>query len=201
MWPVRRIWDLRLSRVYPNVGTYKSPTGCIIVLPCVLRGWERAFLSAVMIVMQPVANLAPVCRFLAIFAFCWTVSFPLASQDLKPLKDVISVSSPVYVPTRCAGLLTAMMEWTGQVRIGQETWQLMKSAVETHLAVATLIALPDSGNTVEKMSTIILRDASNIADLYVERMKRNYAAGGQAFGDDSLIRSDLVLCENLEGIE
>jgi len=134
---------------------------------------------------------------IAILAAGFLTAFPAASQDLKPLRDTISSSGPVYTATRCAALYMAIGQWVGPERMGDESWQKVTSTWSWFLEAAVHAGQPDSGSTIKNYTDIVVRDAFNIVSLYQSRMEQNYAATGQGFGEDSLIDSDLDLCKFL----
>jgi hypothetical protein len=53
----------------------------------------------------------------------------------------------------------------------------------------------ESGNTMETDVEIIALTARSIANLYLARMRSNYAAQGEAYGQDELIKSDMFVCQ------
>lgn len=119
------------------------------------------------------------------------------SQDMKPLADVGANAAAPYAPARCAGLYQAMMEWIGINRMGDEAWGTMDTARESLIMFSAWIAQDTSGGTIEHQVELAVRDVRNIADLYLARLETNYASGGQAFGEDDVIQSDLTLCKSI----
>ena len=138
---------------------------------------------------------------IVILVASFLTALPVASQDLKPLKDTLANSGPVYVATRCAGLYLSLVQWIGEERIiermGEQQSQKMMSAIGQYMGFAVDLGQPESGSSVEEFTSIVTRDAANIAGLYLTRMERNYAASGQGFGEDPLINGDLDLCKFL----
>jgi hypothetical protein len=122
-----------------------------------------------------------------------------ASQEMRPLGKLLQNAATLYPPTRCAGLYQAVMEWTGFERMGEDTWNQTDSHRENFIWVAVRTSQSLSGGTLEQQAEIVVRDVRNIADIYLERFERNYAAQGQAFGEDALILSDIDLCGTLVG--
>jgi hypothetical protein len=90
-----------------------------------------------------------------------------------------------------------MMEWIGIDRMGDEAWETMDTARLNTIMLSALIAQNTNGGTFEHQAELTARDVRNIADLYLARMEANYATGGQAFGEDDVIQSDLTLCKSL----
>jgi hypothetical protein len=60
---------------------------------------------------------------------------------------------------------------------------------------SVLIFNQESGNTMETDVELVAESASNIAELYLARMRSNYAAQGEAYGQDELIKSDMFVCQ------
>ena len=48
---------------------------------------------------------------------------------------------------------------------------------------------------IETDVELIAQNARSVADLYLARMKSNYAAQGEAYGQDELIKGDMFLCQ------
>lgn len=120
-----------------------------------------------------------------------------SAQEMRPLVDAMANAAEPYVPTRCGALYQAMMEWTGETRLGAEAWAAMDSARERFIYVAVALAQEDTGGTLEASAQTTVRDVRNIADLYIERLEANYASTGEAFAQDPMIRSDLQFCQML----
>lgn len=125
------------------------------------------------------------------------------AQEMRPLADLVESAAPPYPTARCGALYQAMMEWTGSERMGPEMWQSTNTMRENMILASAVVAAAATGVSVDSQVTTTLRDVRNIADLYIERMERNYAVSGQPFFSDQLITEDLDLCrrivENLHG--
>lgn len=134
---------------------------------------------------------------IAVTPLATSLSYPAHSQEMIPLEKALVDSSPGYFPTRCAALFNALLAWIGEERMGEEKWISMNSAVTFLMEVAEAVIQENMKASPEAARNIVVRDTANIRDLYIERMKRNYAAQGQAFGRDSLFLSDLQLCKLL----
>lgn len=139
-------------------------------------------------------------KVMRLLAFCF-VSFlfamPVLAQEMKPLSELVDSAAISYPPARCAGLYQAVMEWTGEDRMGAEVWSRTNSSRESLIFYSVLLGQSKSGRNIEDEVDIVIRDVRNIADLYLARMERNYAAGGQAFGEDRLIIKDLSTCKSI----
>lgn len=127
------------------------------------------------------------------------IAFPSVSsaQEMRPLVDAMANAAEPYIPARCGAMYQAMMEWTGETRLGAEAWAAMGNARERFIYAAAVLAQERSGGTLDASASATIRDVRNIADLYIERLEANYALTGQAFAEDSLIRSDLQFCQML----
>jgi hypothetical protein len=125
---------------------------------------------------------------------------PLAcqAQDMKPLEELIDTAAKSYPFARCAGLYQATLEWIGAERMGDDAFQTTDLAYRTVLTVGALVAHQDKiGGTIEHAAKIVNRDARNISNIYIERFQSNYAATGEAFGQDKMFKSDLALCKTV----
>lgn len=127
------------------------------------------------------------------------VTSSVLAQELLPLEDLTEEAAPGYAPTRCAGLYQAVMEWAGAERLGEETWNQTDTNRETLILLAVRINQSLSGGTVLEQTENVIRDVRNIADVYLGHFESNYARGGQAFGSDAVVASDLSLCGELAG--
>lgn len=110
------------------------------------------------------------------------------------MTEVVEHAAKPYPHSRCAGLYQGMMEWIGQKRMGDDWWETSDTIRQFHLLNAAAIAQQESGGSLEERLEVVVRDVRNIADLYLKRMETNYAAAGQAFGEDELIIGDLDVC-------
>ncbi|MBW8639456.1 hypothetical protein K1W69_19835 [Hoeflea sp. WL0058] len=125
-------------------------------------------------------------------------SLPSFAQEMRPLADAFRTSAKPYPFVRCGGLYQAFLEWTGKERMGAEVFNLYEASMKEFLAAAVMQSIQDG--MTDNLQVAIesnLRDARNIADLYLSRFERNYAAVGQAFGEDHLVSSDMIFCMDL----
>lgn len=135
-------------------------------------------------------------RTLACFAAILIAS-PVTAQTMKPLRDAVDQAAAPYPFSRCAGLYQSLMEWTGEERMGKETWDTMDQSRLLLIGLSATIAQEKAGGTFEQHAELAARDVRNIADLYLGRMEKNYATSGQAFGEDPLIQSDMPFCREI----
>jgi len=119
------------------------------------------------------------------------------AKELRPLDELAGSAAPPYPLTRCGALYQAVLEWAGEQRLGPDTWATTDTLREQFLTIAILMASTNGQGPVEQVAPTVARDARNIADLYLERFEKNYAAEGQAFGTDPLVQSDLSLCKEI----
>jgi hypothetical protein len=117
------------------------------------------------------------------------------SQEMRPLSEILETAAAPYPSTRCAGWYQALMEWGGKERLGDETWITTDTARRSVFLHSVLIFNQESGNTMETDVELVAQSARSIADLYLARMKSNYAAQGEAYGQDELIKSDMFVCQ------
>ena len=133
---------------------------------------------------------------------CAVVALMLApaigkAQDMRPLDELLDSAAAPYPATRCAGWYQALMEWGGKERLGDEAWAAMDTGRQSLMLFATGQFNQTSGNTFETDIEMVLRDVRNVADLYLTRLERNYASSGEAFGQDEMIKSDMLICQRL----
>jgi len=120
-----------------------------------------------------------------------------AAQEMQPLSEIFDTAAAPYPSTRCAGWYQALMEWGSKERLGNEAWGTTDRARQSLMIFATAQFNQTSGNTFEADAKFVVRDVRNIADLYLARMQKNYAAQGEAFGQDAMIQGDMLICGRL----
>ena len=132
----------------------------------------------------------------AVVALMLTPAVSVAqAQEMRPLGEILETAAAPYPSTRCARWYQALMEWTGKERFGDEVWMTVDTARRSVFLHSVLIFNQESGNTMETDVELVAESASNIADLYLARMRSNYAAQGEAYGQDELIKSDMFVCQ------
>lgn len=145
--------------------------------------------------------IAAIARYIApvLTASLITLGFAgkMSAQEIKPLEEVAKNSAKAYPLSRCSALYLALMEWSGEERMSAESWSKFDAARENMIVLSAYISQHESGGTFDHWLEMTIRDVRNIADLYLARLEKNYAAVGQAFGEDSLIQSDLTLCTEI----
>ena len=118
-----------------------------------------------------------------------------AAQDMRPLHELAPDATRDYPFVRCGGLYQAFFEWVGAERMGEAAARDTEAALKSNLSLAVLIRIKDGmGGSAEHVTEVTLRDARNVADLYLKRLEANFASQGQAFASDPVVRSDLELC-------
>lgn len=120
-----------------------------------------------------------------------------AAQEMRPLNELLDTVAAPYPATRCAGWYQSLMEWGGKERLGEEAWGAMDAGRQSLMVLAAVQFNQTSGNTFEADLEFVLRDVRNIGDLYLARMERNYASQGEAFAQDEMITSDMLICQRL----
>ncbi len=144
-----------------------------------------------------VTYLNMICRFSAIAIMCMVVALPAQAAELKPLQELPGTAAP-YIPTRCAALTQALMEWVGKDRIGSKDWSVMESGLVANLMMASNLSKKNGmDGSDEYIMNIILRDVRNIANLYIDRFKNNYAIQGEAFANDRVMILDMFFCKEV----
>lgn len=117
-------------------------------------------------------------------------------QPLVPLSDLDNENvEPSYYFVRCAGFNLANLEWSGERTLDQTTVERIKMDIELLMHKAAIVRARRTGDDLDWVSKIVLRDVSDIADLYLQRYKQNYASSGNAWQNDALWRSDLLSCK------
>lgn len=131
---------------------------------------------------------------LIVVALGATLASSSKAQQFQRLEAIQEDVALPYIPTRCAALYQAIMEWSGETRLGNELWHQTDEIRSNFIVIAALAAQQSQGGSVEQVTNGIVRDVRNIADIYLDRFEGNYAASGQAFDGDLVIRSDLDYC-------
>lgn len=135
-----------------------------------------------------------------ILAFLFFICFSNLgyAQELRSIRELADNSAATYPYIRCGAMHQAMMERIGFDRMGEEKWQQTEEMRMMLFMVAGLILQSELPNvSTNEIGNITARDGRRIADLYDTRMNNNYAATGQAFGSDAVIRDDLEFCKLL----
>ncbi|MEX0970390.1 MAG: hypothetical protein WD046_08120 [Paracoccaceae bacterium] len=114
--------------------------------------------------------------------------------ELKPLNELLETAAAPYPSTRCAGWYQALMEWGGKRRFGAEAWEDMDTSRRNLILYSSLIFNQASGNSYEVDVGLTSGNVRHVADTYLERMRGDYIATGEAFGQDELIKSDISTC-------
>ena len=65
------------------------------------------------------------------------------------------------------------------------------------MQVATILRIENTGDDPVHTGQIVMRDTSNIADLYLERYQKTYAANGAAWDGDPVWEGDLEYCTSV----
>jgi hypothetical protein len=136
-----------------------------------------------------------------IFAISIVLTFEAAAQDLLPLeqllkrpKDQIEASYPFV---RCAAYYKSTVEYIGPQNLSKEVVENSHMAISLNAFAAARIRSSTRGGTANDYVDQVVGDVNQIVSAYHARMRRNYAASGQAFGDDALITGDANICKSL----
>lgn len=133
---------------------------------------------------------------------CMTLTLVQASsQEFLSLeqwmKRPFAEQEASYPFVRCAGLYEGTMNYIGTAAVGPEVSQQNTVAIIALSFAAMKIRSSKRGGEPEGYLDQVVSDRKRIAGVYEARMKQNYATTGQAFFDDPLIKSDLMLCKSL----
>jgi hypothetical protein len=119
-------------------------------------------------------------------------------SELIPLQQYLDLPADRQVLTyplvRCAGMHLGLVTYG----IANKAPDQGESGVRTAyalLTVASLIRVHNNEGTQEEINQNVADSAKLVSNLYVQRLKDNYARIGQAFGSDPLVLSDLELCK------
>ena len=120
------------------------------------------------------------------------------AQEMRPLNQVIRVTAKSYPYIRCAGFYQAMMEWAGKEKMGGQLFSKIDKVRTNLILTAVATNMSDGlGGGVENSISVTTRDVRNVAKLYISRFERNFAAVGQAWGEDKLVLSDVSSCKKI----
>ncbi|MCF3935026.1 hypothetical protein L1787_16600 [Acuticoccus sp. M5D2P5] len=133
------------------------------------------------------------------------LSSTASAQEFQPLSEYIErppedqVSS--YIFERCAGLYQGILAYN-PTRMTDE----VSERFEQSIAIVALVAvkLREKASITETPPDVLTNSTANdivrIAEIYLDRIKNNYATTGQAFADDALITGDLDTCRQITEI-
>jgi hypothetical protein len=101
-----------------------------------------------------------------------------------------------YLPTRCAALYVAVLEYAGRSLDPDQ-----RSSFETESSAFALSAMQvraqQRGGSPPDYADEVYGVVKALAATYVERMKNNQAKSGQAFMNDGLLKGDIEFCKKL----
>jgi hypothetical protein len=122
------------------------------------------------------------------------------AAELRPLADLAANAEETYPLVRCSAFYLSLIEWAGADRIGgEEAANNVKITIHNVVTAAAQLRSEKSGGNLDDSYEITLRDVRNVADLYLKRYQSNYAAEGQAWGNDPLWTADEAVCAMLAG--
>ncbi len=99
---------------------------------------------------------------------------------------------------RCAGLYYSVYLYGGEVQLGRDMVVDLETRVNQLMRMATILRI-DRGIDPNDAGPQIMQETSRIADLYIERYHRNYAARGLPFTPDPVWDSDMEVCREVMG--
>lgn len=128
----------------------------------------------------------------------------LAETQLEPLEDILNRPKDQievgYPFIRCASLFNGMIGYGG-ANFGDEMLASLKSNYTNTSVVAVLVRINHAKEKglptieVNKRSDRANLEISRLTDVYINRLERNFASSGQAWGSDPLISGDLEICK------
>jgi len=134
----------------------------------------------------------------ALFAVIFSSALVLqaTAQSFIPLAQWLTKPSDQrdYPFVRCAGYYKGALDLIGTDNLPRDT---VESGFRAYAMLATLAAQVRSehqgGNAWDYRDQVVA-DVQKIADIYQDRMKKNYEATGNEIANDPLIRSDELAC-------
>jgi hypothetical protein len=118
-----------------------------------------------------------------------------SAQEFPPLEKAMQDGAEESYPlVRCAAFYFSVLKYLGTDNIDAETVTDFKASLQSLMTKAVLVRMQKTGTDVDAATEAIQRDVFAIAGIYIERYRRNFADGGQAFGNDPLWTSDASLC-------
>jgi hypothetical protein len=83
------------------------------------------------------------------------------------------------------------------VRMGDDVVKVSREAATTLFALAVLMRAQNDRAQVDGIREETLKSFNLITDIYIDRMRRNFATRGEAFASDPLISGDMQLCKGI----
>lgn len=120
------------------------------------------------------------------------------AQQLRPLTELIGDADITLPLLRCSGLYLAMTDRFDKTRMGESLWNNAEESRKKLLVIAAVLRQKQSGDTYTANVDNSTRDMINVADLYIERMKNNFARSGQDYNEDSDINDDSKIAFDLK---
>lgn len=116
-----------------------------------------------------------------------------AESDYKPITKVENLTG-YFLFTRCAGLMTALSYWMGS----DAKDKTLQSNVMDSTKLFTALAIKDGINSTTDINALRAQTVKQVMvtrNMYLDRFRDNFAAGGQGYGDDNEVKSDILLCQ------
>ena len=124
---------------------------------------------------------------------------PALAGDLSPLPEALRQGADEhYMLVRCAGLYHSVLLYGGEAQLGPERTKDLEARINLLMQMAAALRM-QLGIDPDAAGTQIMQETSRIADLYVERYHRNYAARGLPFTPDPVWDADMETCREVMG--
>jgi len=130
---------------------------------------------------------------------------PRSEVEMEELQKWFSlperVREPGYPYVRCGGLWESFLTYIDTEVfvdvVGEEKLEQYRFLAVLMISEANNnLSNRGSGELLDYLDKV-LQETARFRDLYVGRMRRNYAATGEAFSYDNLILSDLTVCTQI----
>ena len=121
------------------------------------------------------------------------------AEDLIPLPDALRAGADQqYMLVRCAGLYYSVYLYGGEAQLGSEMIADLETRINALIRMAAYLRV-ERGMDREAAGPQVMQETSRIADLYIERYHRNYAARGLPFTPDPVWDADMEICREVMG--
>jgi hypothetical protein len=137
----------------------------------------------------------------AIVCALLTVPFSAVAQTgFVPLNEYLQLPTdrrvPSYPLVRCAAFYNGVVGYAG-ARMGDDVVKASREAATTLFGLAVLMRAQNERGQVDGIREETLKSFNLITDIYIDRMRRNFATRGEAFASDPLISGDMQLCKEI----
>ena len=116
-----------------------------------------------------------------------------------PIPDALRAGADEhYMLVRCAGLDYSVYLYGGEAQLGAQRVADLETRINLLMRTAAILRT-ERGIALDEAGPQIMQETSRIADLYVERYHRNYAARGLPFTPDTVWDADMAVCREVMG--